>query len=343
MRASSPKLCLACSGGGHLRQLLLLAEFYQGLDHYFVTQRTPLGESASKDHRIHFVEDVALGLLKKSPRAWRAWFVNLFQSIRILWRERPDVILSSGAGTALNTILLGRLFGARTIFLETFAHTQTPSLTGRIAARFVQAHLVQWEALLTHFPKAALASPLVETGAILERKPSADQVLVTVGTHGPFDRLVREVERLVDQGRMTGPVVAQVGPGGYHPKNMRAFEACGQDEMSRLLDESWLLITHAGTGSILSGLKAGCKVIALARSAAHGEHYDDHQLEILNEMRSRGAVLGGKDPSELEVLWNQASAFQPREIQISVEPIERELARIFGQWFQGWQPAGTSS
>lgn len=328
------KICLACSGGGHLRQLLLLRDFLSHHDVFLLTARTPLAESAARDLRVEFVEDIALGLLKRSPKAWWAFLKNLLATVRILARERPDVVLSSGAGTALNAILLSRLFGARCIFLETFAHTRTPSLTGRLVARWVNAHLIQWKALLERFPSAVLVSPLEETGEEIPPKPPGiRQVLVTVGTHGPFDRLVREVDRLIETGDLPDPVVAQVGTSPYRSSPMRCFESCGQDEMKKLLIESRLLITHAGTGSILSGLEAGCRVIAFPRRASEGEHYDDHQFEILEEMVSRGAILGGKDPADLARLLGEVESFRPNRVRISTERIEAELGRLFGEWF----------
>ncbi len=287
-------------------------------------------------HRVHYVPDIALGLLNRSPRAWWAFARNLALSAKILLSERPDIILSTGAGAVLNTLLLGRLLGARTIFVETFAHTKTPSLTGRLISPFAHLHIVQWPALAERFPRAKVISPLTETGRSIPTKDrSIHQVLITVGTHGPFDRLIQEVERLLTAGKITGPVVAQVGPGGYQSSAFRCFECCHQAEMERLLQQSHLLITHAGTGSILSGLKADCKVIAITRQARFGEHYDDHQLEILEEMQIRGAILGGKDPSALSGLLEQLAEFTPREVVISTTGIETEINRQITEWSEG--------
>lgn len=313
--------------------MLLLKNVYQDLDHFFVTQQTPLSESIALDHRLHHVPDIALGLLHRSPRAWYEYVHNLALSLRILLTEWPDIIISTGAGSVLNTLLLGRLLGRRIIFLETFAHTRTPSLTGRLISPLAHAHLVQWPALAKRFPRATVISPLVETGqSIPPKDPSIRQVLVTVGTHGPFDRLVHEVEHLHLSGKLAGPVVVQTGPGGYQPDGIRCFESCHQQEMELLLQQSHLLITHAGTGSILSGLKAGCKVIAITRQARFGEHYDDHQVEILEEMQSRGAILGGKDPACLATLLEQVTEFTPREVTISTTLIETELKRLVEMW-----------
>lgn len=328
------KICLACSGGGHLRQILLLADLYRNHDHFFVTQATPLAESIRKDHRVHFVGDIALGLLRKSPSMWWAFLRNLVECFRIYIKEKPDVVLSTGAGAVLNMLWIARLLGSKVIFLETFAHAQTPSLTGRLMAPIVHAHLVQWEHLRKRYPRAIPVSPLVETGNPLPLKqPFPNRILITVGTHGPFDRLIHEVERLITSGVIECPVVAQVGPGGYRSDRMECLESCHQDKMQEMLRAAGIVITHAGTGSILSGLQAGCKVIAITRRAIHGEHYDDHQLEILEEMKSRKAILGGEDPSQLENLMQQVDAFTPREVLVSPEPILAGIQKLFTTWF----------
>ena len=328
------KICLSSSGGGHLRQLLSIEEVYANLDHYFVVSRSALSESVARSHRCFFVDDTALGRLTRSPKAWWSLAANLAKSLWILARERPDVILSTGAGAALCTLVMGRLFGCKVIFLETFAHSRTPSLTGRLVSPLAHAHLVQWESLKAVFPRAVVVSPLVETGELVPDQPEKPRLtLLTVGTHGPFDRLVRAAERLIEAGKLTHPVIAQVGEGGYQSPAVQAFESCDNAEMKRLLGESDLVITHAGTGSILSALEAGCKVIAIARSSVCGEHYDDHQQEILEELIARNAILGSKDPADLENLLEKVSSFRPQRIEISPEPIVREIQRLLDRWF----------
>lgn len=330
-----PKVCLACSGGGHLRQILLLKSVYQDHDHFFITQKTPLAESTAVDHRVYYVPDVALGLLNKSLRAWWMFLRNLFLSLKYLWREHPDIIISTGAGAILNTLWLGRLVGARLIFVETFAHTRTPSLTGRLISPLAHLHIVQWPALAQRFPHAKVISPLVETGRMVsEKRGHLRQTVVTVGTHGPFDRLVKEVERLVKEGKISLPVVAQVGLGGYQSSFFQCYESLDQTRMEELLQRSHVLITHAGTGSILSGLKAGCKVIAITRQARFGEHYDDHQVEILEEMEKRGAILGGKDPASLSGILDRINDFSPQEIIVSTTGIETEIQCQISEWFR---------
>jgi len=228
------KVCLASSGGGHLRQLASLKELLSSVDHYFVVEKTAYSQSLERVHRCFFVPDVALANLKRSPKAWRNLLVNLGVSLRASWREKPDVILSAGAGAALPSLLLGWLLGKRTVFLETLAHVRTPSVTGRIAARFVAVHLVQWEPLANLFPDAVVVCPLVSAKESLPPLSGAiRKTLVTVGTHAPFDRLVREVERLVEKGHIEGTVTAQGRISSAFDGNIRGMRPGRDAESAR--------------------------------------------------------------------------------------------------------------
>src|SRR5690606_6455767 len=70
---------------------------------------------------------------------------NLWLSIRVLRRERPDLIVSNGAGVALPFLYVGRLLGARTVFLEVFDRLRSTTLTGRLARPVTDLLLLQWE------------------------------------------------------------------------------------------------------------------------------------------------------------------------------------------------------
>ncbi len=81
---------------------------------------------------------------------------NALQSLFILLKEKPELIISTGADVAIPTLVLGRLLGAQTIFVETCGSLK-PSLAGRIAYHFSSLFIVQWPDKLNHFPRASLA------------------------------------------------------------------------------------------------------------------------------------------------------------------------------------------
>ena len=95
-----------------------------------------------------------------SERDW-LFFVNLWEAYRIIRRERPDLILSTGAGPAVPFALVGKLFRIPNIFVEISAQVTEPSLTGRIMYRLADRFFYQWKALERYFPKASYGGPLL--------------------------------------------------------------------------------------------------------------------------------------------------------------------------------------
>jgi len=73
---------------------------------------------------------------------------NLLRNLVVAWREirtnRPEIVVSTGAGIAVPFFVLGRLFGARTIFLEVYDRIDSRTLTGRLVRPFSTEFLVQW-------------------------------------------------------------------------------------------------------------------------------------------------------------------------------------------------------
>ncbi len=140
------KLCLAASAGGHLTELLQLQQAWNGKQHYFVSDRRSNAVALAKKERVYFVR-----CPRRNPLAF---LLNVFQSLKIFMMEKPDVVISTGADTAIATCLIAKLFGKRVIFIESFCRIREPSLSGKIMYRFADLFLVQWRDNLKFFPKA---------------------------------------------------------------------------------------------------------------------------------------------------------------------------------------------
>ncbi|MCB9770551.1 MAG: hypothetical protein H6752_20320 [Candidatus Omnitrophica bacterium] len=326
------KICLAASGGGHLRQLARLKPFYEKHEAFLITQETPLGSALSEEIRTYFIPDIALGKMKRSPREWGTYLDNLSQSYKTLKDEKPDLILSTGAGLAFNTLWMGKYFKAKTLFIESIAHVYTPTATGKTVSKWATAYVVQWEELHNQYPDSVLACPIRTMGEKVS--PSAEGgTFVTVGTHGPFPRLIDEVERLSKENKLPRPVVVQ------HPGNTPILHAdlvvenCSSEDFEKHLKEASLVITHAGTGSIFSALEAERRVIAIARLAEHGEHYDDHQREILIKLSEMGAILGSDHVEDLESLIEASHSFEPITLQYDSNVIIEAIEGLTAGWF----------
>jgi beta-1,4-N-acetylglucosaminyltransferase len=140
------KICLISSHGGHLRELLAATENVSG-DKYFVTHKTIHSEEILVDDKHYFILDPHLSLFK--------FAVNFFQSLKHILREKPEVIISTGAGIVIPSVLLGKyLFKSKLVFIESAANVVSPSKTGRFLYKYSDLFLIQWPAIKRHYPKA---------------------------------------------------------------------------------------------------------------------------------------------------------------------------------------------
>lgn len=296
------RICLAASGGGHVRQLLDLAPVWTQHDHFFVTEDTALGRSIARSHRTHFVDHVALG----QARLGRAGAMlgsaarNFAQSITAIARERPDIVLSTGAGAVFFACLAARLMGAQFILIDSFARFQAPSAFARIARPLAHRLIVQSPTLQARWPAALVFDPLKRLAGPVPAKE--DLIFVTVGATLGFDRLIESVAALKRCGDIPERVIFQIGAGRQPdalPEDCEVVTDLDFAEVQALLQRARIVITHGGTGSLVTALRAGCNVIAMPRLFARGEHYDDHQREIIQAFVARGLILAAEDVGAL--------------------------------------------
>src|SRR3990167_4260002 len=120
-----PKLCLACSAGGHLQEMLQLKPVYSRFEHFFFTFKRADSESLSKKEKVYFAERPARNPFSTLQTFAQAW--------KVLEREKPDAIISTGADVAVPMLIAGKLKGARIVFIESFCRPSKPSVSGRIA------------------------------------------------------------------------------------------------------------------------------------------------------------------------------------------------------------------
>src|SRR5699024_9557979 len=141
-------------------------------------------------------------------------------------------------------------------------------------------------------------------------------ILVVLGTHElPFTRLLKEVERLKIRGIMDEDIVVQHGHTKYQSDHLTLKKFVTYDEMDQLYDDARLIITHAGTGSVITGIRKGKTVIAAPRLKKYGEHNDDHQLQLVTEFVKQEHILSWNDGEKLQDVPQAASTFQPKPFQ----------------------------
>ena len=122
-------------------------------------------------------------------------------------------------------------------------------------------------------------------------------IFVTVGTQLPFDRLVGTVDAWA--GRSGESVFAQIGPSTTRFENIETAPFLTPEEAAERVQQASLVVAHAGMGTIFTSLAARRPLIVLPRSAALGEHRNEHQMATARRLGERGIVTVAWDVNEL--------------------------------------------
>lgn len=143
------KVAFIASSGGHLEQILRLRPLIEKYDSFLITEKTPYAVSCPCRH-------YALSQINRHEASCAFKLIgNAFVSLRIFSKEKPDVVISTGALAVIPFCLIAKLvFGKKLIFIESFAKVSTPTLTGKLLYRFADQFYVQWEPMLKVYPKA---------------------------------------------------------------------------------------------------------------------------------------------------------------------------------------------
>jgi UDP-N-acetylglucosamine:LPS N-acetylglucosamine transferase len=132
------RLLLVGSSGGHLAQLLALKPWWESRERTWVTFATEDAKSRLRDERVVWAH---FPTTRNLPNLIR----NFFLAIAVLGRNRPDVVVSTGAGVAVPFFLLARVLRIRTVYLEVYDRLDTRTLTGRLCRPLSSLFCVQWE------------------------------------------------------------------------------------------------------------------------------------------------------------------------------------------------------
>jgi beta-1,4-N-acetylglucosaminyltransferase len=147
------KVALVCSSGGHLDQLHRLQEWWARHDRVWVTFDTPDAVSLLAAEQVAWAHHPTTRNLANAAR-------NLRLAWRLLRRERPDLVVSNGAGVAVPFFVAARLLGIRSAYVEVYDRIETRPLSGRLCYRLADLFCVQWEEQRRLYPRAQLIGPL---------------------------------------------------------------------------------------------------------------------------------------------------------------------------------------
>jgi UDP-N-acetylglucosamine:LPS N-acetylglucosamine transferase len=148
------RVLLVGSSGGHLAQLLALRPWWTGRHCHWVTFRTPDAESQLDGHSVTWAYFPTTRNLVNAVR-------NLWLAVRDLRRERPDLVVSTGAGVAFPYFIVARLMRIRTAYIEVYDRIDTPTMTGRLCAPLTTLFCVQWDQQQELYPSAVTIGSLL--------------------------------------------------------------------------------------------------------------------------------------------------------------------------------------
>ena len=147
------KVLFISSTGGHLSEMMMLKDMFSKYDYHIITEKTKSNMKLKDKYKgkvnylIYGTKDYMLTYPFKL-------LANCFKSLYYYIKIRPDFIVTTGAHTAGPMCCLGKLFGSKIIYIETFANMKSKTTTGKLVYKFADLFVVQWESMLKIYPKA---------------------------------------------------------------------------------------------------------------------------------------------------------------------------------------------
>lgn len=143
---SKRRALIVCSSGGHLDQALLVLPAFDDYDVVFATFNKRDAISRLKDYRWHRV-------YYPTNRNIINLIRNTFVAIKVILRERPHIVMSTGAAAAVPFFVIARLFGTQTVYLECIDRVSFPTMTARMVKHFTSANICQVPNQMAGWPR----------------------------------------------------------------------------------------------------------------------------------------------------------------------------------------------
>jgi len=147
------KVLFISSTGGHLSEMMMLKDLFNKYDYHIITEKTK-SNMKLKDKYKGKVNYLIYGTKDHMLTYPFKLLANCFKSLYYYIKIRPDFIVTTGAHTAGPMCCLGKLFGSKIIYIETFANMKSKTATGKLVYKFADMFVVQWKSMLKIYPKA---------------------------------------------------------------------------------------------------------------------------------------------------------------------------------------------
>ena len=143
------KICFAASSGGHYEQLMMLQPLMEKYDCFVVTEKTDYSATV-KDEKMYYMNQVN----RREKFFILKMIQNIWKSFGIYRKEKPDVVICTGVLAMIPICIISKFMGKKLIYIESFAKVTSPTKTGKFLYRFADQFYVQWESMLSIYPRA---------------------------------------------------------------------------------------------------------------------------------------------------------------------------------------------
>ena len=147
------KVLFISSTGGHLNELMQLSSLFEKYDYYIITEKDKANENLKHKYgnKLFFLP---YGTRSKLLQYIFKYFYLCLKTLHLYFKIRPKVIVTTGTHTAGPMCYLGKLFGSKIIYIETFANKNKKTATGKLVYPIADLFIVQWEEMIKLYPKA---------------------------------------------------------------------------------------------------------------------------------------------------------------------------------------------
>lgn len=334
-------MLIATNAGGHLIELVSLDEVLRSYSRVWVTQDTADAREFLAGERVVYVHAAGTRSAVDLAR-------NLLTALRVVYRVRPRIAITTGSAIAVPFLWVARLFGSRVIVIECGGRADGESVSLRLLAPVADRVYVQWEAQAARVPRVQLAgkASLARTEALaasLGRTQPLEgvEVFVTLGTCSqPFERLLRAVE---DSVYSAPSVLAQCGSTHYRPTGALCVDFMSPSALMACMRSASVVICHGGIGSVALSLAAGKIPIVVPRLFRYGEQVDDHQVAFAREVAALGLATLVEDEKMLGTAISAAFDHRRPTRRSLLPDLAPDLGRYLSAQLDAGRPGKRSS
>ncbi|MFT7155561.1 MAG: beta-1,4-N-acetylglucosaminyltransferase, partial [Parvicella sp.] len=144
------KICVLSSAGGHFTEVSQLESFYKKYDHFYFVEKSFETIDLVKKGRVYFLKLLNRKMFFLIPFI----LINFFISLYVFYKERPSLLITTGVLSAIPMCVIGKIFGCKIIFIESFCRINSQTMAGKFLYSFSDLFIIQNKRLQKYYPNA---------------------------------------------------------------------------------------------------------------------------------------------------------------------------------------------